>query len=98
MCARTPASSAPMEPCGNAVHACTYGDLEGRTVVVFGCGPIGCAAIAVAKVRGAARVIGVDRNAYRLDLAERLGANAVIQATEEPVAAAVRRLAGNRID
>jgi threonine 3-dehydrogenase len=93
-----PDIAAAMEPFGNAVHACTYGDLEGRTVVVFGCGPIGCAAIAVAKVRGAARVIGVDRNAYRLGLAERMGADAVIQATEEPVDATVRRLAGDAID
>ena len=93
-----PDIAAAMEPFGNAVHACSYGDLEGRTVVVFGCGPIGCAAIAVAQVRGAARVIGVDRNAYRLGLAEHMGANAVIQATEEPVDAAVRRLAGDAID
>ena len=93
-----PDIAAAMEPFGNAVHACSYGDLEGRTVVVFGCGPIGCAAIAVAKVRGAARVIGVDRNAYRLGLAERMGASAVVQATEEAVDGAVRRVAGNAID
>jgi threonine 3-dehydrogenase len=93
-----PDIAAAMEPFGNAVHACSYGDLEGRTVVVFGCGPIGCAAIAVAKVRGASRVIGVDRNAYRLGLAERMGASAVIQATDEPVDATVRRAAGNAID
>jgi len=93
-----PEIAAAMEPFGNAVHACSYGDLEGRTVVVFGCGPIGCAAVAVAKVRGAARVIGVDRNAYRLGLAERMGADAVIQATEEPVDAVVRREAGDAID
>jgi threonine 3-dehydrogenase len=93
-----PDIAAAMEPFGNAVHACSYGDLEGRTVVVFGCGPIGCAAVAVAKVRGASRVIGVDRNAYRLGLAERMGADAIIQATDEPVDAAVRREAGDAID
>jgi threonine 3-dehydrogenase len=93
-----PDIAAAMEPFGNAVHACSYGDLEGRTVVVFGCGPIGCAAVAVAKVRGAARVIGVDRNAYRLGLAERMGADAIIQATDEPVDAAVRGEAGDAID
>ena len=93
-----PDIAAAMEPFGNAVHACSYGDLEGRTVVVFGCGPIGCAAVAVAKVRGAARVIGVDRNAYRLGLAERMGADAIIQATDEPVDAAVRGESGDAID
>src|SRR5205807_6889914 len=68
-----PEVAAAMEPFGNAVHACSYGDLDARTVVVFGCGPIGCAAIAVARAQGAARVIGVDRNQYRLALAERMG-------------------------
>jgi threonine 3-dehydrogenase len=90
--------AAAMEPVGNAVHACSYGDLSGRTVVVFGCGPIGCAAIAVARARGAARVVGVDRNAYRLDLAERMGANAIVQATDAAADDAVRRAAGGAID
>ena len=66
--------AAALEPVGNAVHACAYGELRDRTVVVFGCGPIGCAAVAIARARGAAAVIAVDRNRYRLDLAERMGA------------------------
>jgi threonine 3-dehydrogenase len=93
-----PEIAAAMEPVGNAVHACSYGDLGGRTVVVFGCGPIGCAAIAVARARGATRVVGVDRNAYRLDLAERMGANAIVQATDAAADDAVRRAAGAAID
>jgi threonine 3-dehydrogenase len=72
--------AAALEPFGNAVHACSYGDLAGRTVVVFGCGPIGCAAIAVARAQDAARVIAVDRNRYRLELAERMGAAALVVA------------------
>jgi threonine 3-dehydrogenase len=90
--------AAAMEPVGNAVHACSYGDLSGRTVVVFGCGPIGCAAIAVARVQGAARVVAVDRNEYRLHLAERMGAHAVVRATDAPVDDALRRAAQGSID
>jgi threonine 3-dehydrogenase len=90
--------AAAMEPFGNAVHACSYGDLGGRTVVVFGCGPIGCAAVAVARAQGAARVVGVDRNAYRLNLAERMGAHAIVRATDDAVDDAVRRAAGDAID
>ncbi len=89
---------AAMEPFGNAVHACSYGDLNGRTIVVFGCGPIGCAAIAVARVQGAARVVAVDRNAYRLSLAERMGAHAIVHATASAVDDAVRRAAVDAID
>ncbi|HEX4754409.1 MAG TPA: alcohol dehydrogenase catalytic domain-containing protein [Candidatus Dormibacteraeota bacterium] len=85
--------AAALEPFGNAVHACSYGDLGGRTVVVFGCGPIGCAAIAIACADGAASVIAVDRNRYRLDLAERMGASHLVVA-DDGVEAAVRAAAG----
>lgn len=93
-----PDVAAAMEPFGNAVHACSYGDLAGRTVVVFGCGPIGCAAIAIARVQGAARVVGVDRNEYRLHLAETMGAHTIVRATDAPADDAVRRAAGGSID
>ncbi|HEY7926276.1 MAG TPA: alcohol dehydrogenase catalytic domain-containing protein [Candidatus Dormibacteraeota bacterium] len=85
--------AAALEPFGNAVHACSYGDLAGRTVAVFGCGPIGCAAIAIARADGAASVIAIDRNRYRLDLAERMGAAHLVVA-DEHVEAAVRAAAG----
>ena len=94
----TPEVAAAMEPFGNAVHACSYGDLDARTVVVFGCGPIGCAAIAVARVQGAARVIAVDRNRYRLELAEKMGAHALVTAGDGPVDDAVRSAAHGEID
>ncbi len=94
----SPEVAAAMEPFGNAVHACSYGDLDARIVVVFGCGPIGCAAIAVARAQGAARVIGVDRNQYRLELAERMGAHTVIRAGDTPVDDAIRQAAGGFVD
>jgi threonine 3-dehydrogenase len=93
-----PEFAAAMEPVGNAVHACSYGDLSARTVAVFGCGPIGCAAIALARVQGAARVIAVDRNEYRLNLAERMGAHSVVRAGDGPVDDEIRRIAGGATD
>jgi len=90
--------AAAMEPIGNAVHACSYGDVSGRTVVVFGCGPIGCAAIAVARAQGAARVVGVDRLPYRVALAESMGAHAVVLISDETPDAQVRAAAGSHID
>ena len=96
--AQTPAEvAAALEPFGNAAHACSYGELAGRTVVVFGCGPIGCAAIAIARAEGAAAVVGVDLNAYRLDLATRMGAAATVMAGGD-VEASVRDAAGGEID
>ncbi len=93
-----PEVAAAMEPFGNAVHACSYGEMKGATVAVFGCGPIGCAAVAVAKARGAARVIAVEPNRYRLELAGRMGADALVQAGPESAEAEVHRAARGEVD
>ena len=93
-----PEVAAAMEPFGNAVHACSYREMTGATVAVFGCGPIGCAAVAVAKARGAAWVVAVEPNRYRLELAGRMGADALVQAGAESAEAAARRAARGDVD
>jgi threonine 3-dehydrogenase len=72
------------EPFGNAVHAATEYDTRDRCVVIFGVGPIGLFSIIVAAAEGAARIIAVDASAYRLDLAQKLGAHATIRTTPAP--------------
>nr|WP_224749749.1 L-threonine 3-dehydrogenase [Polycladospora coralii] len=72
-----------MEPMGNAVHTALSGDLVGRTVAVMGCGPIGIMAVPIAKAAGAAKVIAIDLNPYRLQLAEKMGATHVIHAKKD---------------
>jgi S-(hydroxymethyl)glutathione dehydrogenase / alcohol dehydrogenase len=43
----------------------------GETVAVFGCGPVGLMAMKSAWLRGAGRVIGVDLEPYRLEMAHK---------------------------
>jgi alcohol dehydrogenase len=57
----------------------------GDTVVIFGAGPVGLCAVASAKVFDPGRVIVVDREEYRLEMASRLGADLVIDASVEDV-------------
>ncbi|NNM96540.1 MAG: alcohol dehydrogenase catalytic domain-containing protein [Candidatus Dormibacteraeota bacterium] len=73
-----PASIAFQEPMGNAVHAASQGQLRDRAVVVTGCGPIGLAAVGIAKAEGAARVVAVDRVPARLKIAVAMGADEVV--------------------
>lgn len=73
-----PAVVAFQEPMGNAVHAAAQGDLKNQVVVVTGCGPIGCAAVGIARAEGARLVVAVDRVPARLTIAEKMGADAVI--------------------
>src|ERR1700751_5888649 len=46
----------------------------GDSVAVFGCGGVGCAAVAGARLAGAAVVIGIDLDPGQLKLAEQFGA------------------------
>src|SRR5947209_2176664 len=66
------------EPFGNAVFATSSQDLAGRSIAVLGCGPIGLFTIGIARASGAAAVFAADRTAFRLDLARRMGATAVV--------------------
>lgn len=77
------------EPLGNAVHTVLSGDVIGKTVAVVGCGPIGIMAVNVAKAVGAAKVIAIEVNEYRLNLADELGADVTINPLKEDVVARV---------
>jgi threonine dehydrogenase-like Zn-dependent dehydrogenase len=65
----------------------------GRTVAVFGCGPVGQFVITCALYMGAGRVFAVDAIDARLDMAQAQGAEAVNFSHEDPVAT-IRKLTG----
>jgi len=77
-----PAVVALQEPMGNAVHAAFAEPIEGRTVLVTGCGPIGLCAVGIARAAGAALVIATDTEDYRLDLARTMGADLALNARD----------------
>jgi threonine 3-dehydrogenase len=62
------------DPFGNAVHTALQFDVLGEDVLITGCGPIGCMAVAIAKHAGARFVVATDVNPYRLELAKKMGA------------------------
>jgi S-(hydroxymethyl)mycothiol dehydrogenase len=66
----------------------------GDSVAVFGCGGVGCAAVAGARLAGASTVIGIDLDPGKLELAREFGATDVIDASDGDVVAAVRALTG----
>ncbi len=71
----------------------------GDSVAVFGCGGVGCAAVAGAALAGAAKVIAVDLDPGKLELAREFGATHAVNASSEDVVEAVRALTdGNGAD
>ncbi|HRA34705.1 MAG TPA: S-(hydroxymethyl)mycothiol dehydrogenase [Acidimicrobiales bacterium] len=71
----------------------------GDSVAVFGCGGVGDAAIAGARLMGASKVIAVDLDARKLDLAREFGATHTVNASEvDPVEAIQALTDGNGAD
>lgn len=65
-----------VEPLSIAVHACRLaGDVQGRSVGVFGAGPIGLLCTAVAKAFGASKVVNIDVVDSRLAFSRIFGAH-----------------------
>lgn len=87
---------AVMEPLGNAVHTAFAGPLSACRIAVTGCGPIGLFAIGVARAAGAAQVIASDVAPYRLELARRMNADAVIDSSRESFVERVSQLTEGR--
>jgi S-(hydroxymethyl)glutathione dehydrogenase/alcohol dehydrogenase len=68
----------------------------GETVAVFGCGPVGLMAQKCAWVRGAKRVIGLDIQPYRLEMARRAANSEVINVKEADTVEAIRSMTDGR--
>jgi S-(hydroxymethyl)glutathione dehydrogenase/alcohol dehydrogenase len=56
----------------------------GSSVVVFGAGPIGLAAVQGSRIKGASQIIAVEPIRYRRDLAMKVGATAVLDPNDFP--------------
>ncbi len=73
-----PEVAAMQEPFGNAVHAASKVDLKGKTVAIFGLGPIGMFLTIIVKGMGASSIIGIEPNPVAEDMAKKLGIDYVI--------------------
>jgi len=71
---------------------------NGDTVAVFGCGPVGQFAIVSSMLLGAGRVLAVDRQPARLEMARDLGAEVIDFDAEDPVDAILRQTGGIGVD
>jgi L-iditol 2-dehydrogenase len=90
-------AAALTEPLSCVVNAQEIAQVgQGHSVVVVGCGPLGCMHVQVARARGARQVIAVQRSKPRCELAAQFDTDAVLCSAEEDVAERVRALTGGR--
>jgi len=77
-----PEIAAIFDPFGNAVHTALAFPVLGEDVLVVGAGPIGLMATAVARHAGARYVVVSEPNAFRREIAARMGATVVVDPRE----------------
>ncbi len=70
----------------------------GSSVVIVGCGGVGLAALQGARITGAGQIIAVDAQAWKFDLATKLGATDCVDASDGDPVAAVQDLTGGGAD
>src|SRR5580765_4067384 len=69
----------------------------GESVAVIGCGGVGMAAVNGAAIAGAGRIIAVDTNPVKLQLATKLGATDIVDPARGDVVQQVRELTGGGV-
>ena len=87
-----PELAAIYDPFGNAVHTVMAGETVGKSFLILGGGPIGLAAIPVAKAAGASIVILSEVLEYRKNLGKTMGADVVIDPIKESIIEKVMNL------
>ncbi|MBU2534766.1 MAG: alcohol dehydrogenase catalytic domain-containing protein [Chloroflexota bacterium] len=60
------------EPLGVGMHGVMAGEINGKSVAVFGCGPIGMFALGASRVFGATKIFGIEVAPKRIAMARQL--------------------------
>ncbi len=94
-----PELAAIYDPFGNAVHTVMAGPTAGKSFLILGGGPIGIAAIPVAKAAGASMVILSEIIEYRKNLGKKMGADLIIDPSKEDLPEIIKDITkGHGID
>ena len=85
--------AAYIEPLACAIHAVQRGQIElDHTVVIAGAGPLGLGMVAAARLKNPRRLISLDLDDGRLEVARACGADIALNPAREDVVDAVRQL------
>lgn len=74
-----PEVASVQEPLGNAVYVMLVEDISGLNVAIFGCGPAGLFAVAVAKAAGANKIFHIIKHEFRREISKKLGATDILR-------------------
>ncbi len=80
-----PELAAVQEPLGNAVYCTLVEPVVGKSVLIFGDGPTGLFAAAVAHVAGASKTFLVGRHPVRMEIARKVGATQTLDDNRDDI-------------
>jgi len=84
-----------IEPLSCAIHAVQRARIElGDVAVIAGMGPLGLCMLQVAKMRSPGKLVALDLREERLNLAEKLGADMVVNVAKEDAVKTVKQVTG----
>lgn len=82
-----------IEPLSGAMHAVRQANVSpGKSVLIFGAGPMGLLSSAVARAHGASKIILVDINEERLAFAKKYAATHTVKAEKESAEDGAKRI------
>jgi threonine 3-dehydrogenase len=95
-----PDLGAILEPWGVAVNGILKGEVNNRTVAVFGCGPIGLMGLGSITAWGASKIFAVEPSETRLNMVPKFAPNAVLinPAKEDAVKTILEATDGRGVD
>ena len=74
-----------LEPMGVAVHGALSGEVGGKTVAIYGCGPIGLMAVGTVAACGASKIFAMDVFDEKLKVAKLMGADVTLNSAKDDV-------------
>ncbi len=76
----------------------TTGLKAGESIAIYGCGGVGLSAVMGAKLAGAGKIIAIDTLENKLAMAKKLGADYLVNASQDDPVAKVMELTGGGVD
>jgi S-(hydroxymethyl)glutathione dehydrogenase/alcohol dehydrogenase len=70
----------------------------GESVAIVGCGGVGLSAVQGARIAGAAQIVAVDTNPFKLELAQQMGATDLVLLEEQDLVSAIHSVSPGGVD
>lgn len=87
---------AMLEPMGVAAHGVLSGEIGGKSIAIYGCGPIGLMGVGIASACGAIRIFAIDLFEEKLAVAREMGADTTLQVGKDNAEEAIHNATGGQ--